>query len=218
MQHSEAGRADGSALCGGQLQNESSATAFASFTVDSSLVSFGDLANECEAESDAAIGAGLPGGSVETFEDSFSLRFGNAWPAIGDDEPNGVAVDIAMVAVMSQNLDVDGRLAVAYGVLQKIPDQSAQQPWVAVDHLARAVDINAIDSCSFLRGESQEVDVFAIPALLRSVETTGNQQLSNQIVQFVDVERDPREEIRSWSIIEKSDRHANSRQGRSQFM
>lgn len=73
---------------GGEFEDEAGPASFARFAMDRAVVPFGDLTDQCEAEADPAVGAGLSGPSVEALEDPIALRLGNPRSAFRHDASN----------------------------------------------------------------------------------------------------------------------------------
>ena len=170
-------------------------------------MAFGDLANQGESQPDAAVRTGLAGRTVEGLENTLSLRFWNTRPAIGDDE--------ADTAGLLARLDHDRNLSVSQGILEQVPDETSEKLRITVDQTTDAANFDALESGRFLGREHKQVDPFTVVDLLRCVESTRNEQFSDQLVQLLDISVDASQEVRTRILMQKRDRHAHTSQRRT---
>ena len=190
----------------GQLEHEASPAPSAWFTANPPGVAFRDLSNEGQPQPDAALGAGLAWGSIEGLEDPFPLRFWNARPAVGDHESDSARL------LAGGDLHLDRDFTMAQRVLEQVSNEPSQQPRIALHGTADAVDIDAFESSRFFGREREQVDRFSFVCLIRRVESTRHEQLSDQVVEFLDVAVDASEKVRPRVVVEERDRHTHARE------
>ena len=170
-------------------------------------MAFGDLANQGESQPDAAVRTGLAGRTVEGFENTLSLRLWNTRPTIGDDETD--------TAGFLARLDHDRNFPVSQGIFEQVPDETSEKFRIAVDQTTDAANFDALESGRFLGREHKQVDPFTVVDLLRCVESTRNEQFSDQLVQLLDISVDASQEVRTRILMQKRDRHAHTSQRRT---
>jgi hypothetical protein len=93
-------------------------------------MTFGDLANQSQAQTDATLGTRLSLGTVEGLEDPLPFRFGDSRSSIRDDESNEARI------IAGFDVDLDWDFAVADRILEQIPNEPSKQSWVGFDRPA----------------------------------------------------------------------------------
>lgn len=83
-------------------------------------MTFGDLANQSQAQANAALGARLSLMTVERLEDALPLRLGDSRPSIRDDEPNEARI------IAGFDVDLDWDFAVPDRILEQIPNEPSK--------------------------------------------------------------------------------------------
>lgn len=173
---------------------------------------FCNLSNQGETQSYAGLGTGLARRSVEGLEDPLTFRFRDARPAVGDDEadPAGFLAGL--------DLDFHRNFAVSQRILKQVSNEPSQEPRVAIHRSTDAANFYAVESRRFFGGEREQVDPFSFVWPLRRIESTCDEQLSDQFVEFLDIAVDASEKIRSGIVVEDRDRHSHTRERCAQLM
>ena len=104
------------------------------------------------------------------------------------------------------------------GIFDQVPDHPSQQCRVAADDDRLARDIALRATRALLRGERQQIHLFADLELPYGVETAREQDLLDQRVDFGDVLFQIGPALRVSDLFEQLSRQAKARQRRSELM
>ena len=141
------------------------------------------------------------GGTINGLEDTLALERGHTGPAIDHPQQD-------VVYIFSTQGSLDYRAAtVAAGIFQQITNQTAEHAWVPLNAYRFAGNLGGTAG-PFLGEQSQQIHHLALLQPIEGIESTGQQQLTDELVQLLDILEQANLKIRPWGMAHQLDTHA----------
>src|SRR5215471_19639037 len=180
---------------------ETGATARTRHTLYVTAVMACDLADQSEAQAHAAITTFThTGRTVEGRKNALAFLLWHAWSAVGNAEAGA-----ARVEGDHGGLDARGS-RVTLRVLEQVAQQPTQHARIALDTDRRATHF-CCTACPLLGQQGEQINLFGMLEVLQGIQTAGQQEFTNQGVEFCDIVREPCLEFGSLSVWQELDGH-----------
>src|SRR5262249_25791437 len=180
---------------------ETGATAMARHTLYITAVMARNLAHQSEAKAHSAIAAlRHTGGTVEGRKDTLAFLLWHARSAVGNAEAGAARVE-------GDHGCLDGRASrVTLRILKQVAQKPTQHARIALDTDRGATDF-CCAACPLLGQQGEQINLFGMLEVLQGVQTAGQQEFTNQGVEFCDILGEASLEFGAVGVWQELDGH-----------